>query len=140
MSLATWKEEFYSVPAKFVGPAQATAHSLTKWIGLRSENLAKHDVRACVQWIRDLADVDYPILGLRIDAASCALCSHYDSGDDCDLCPLSIVRGGIRCDRPRKDENESPYSMFTAHHDPEPMIMWLTRAMEFEKLSHEEQS
>lgn len=39
MSLETWKEEFYPIPADEVPESQALAHSLRKWEGLRKENL-----------------------------------------------------------------------------------------------------
>lgn len=42
MSLETWKEEFYKIPAEECIKEQALDHSITKWEGLRPENLQKH--------------------------------------------------------------------------------------------------
>ncbi len=44
MGIATWKKEFYP-PISKVTRANAIDHSLKKWIGLREENLKRHDLK-----------------------------------------------------------------------------------------------
>lgn len=44
MSLETWKQEFYSLPASNAPIEQALDHSIKKWAGLQPDNLAKHSV------------------------------------------------------------------------------------------------
>ena len=44
MSLETWKAEFYPIPAEYVSTDDALRHNLSLWVGIRQENLDKHDV------------------------------------------------------------------------------------------------
>jgi hypothetical protein len=141
MSLETWKAEFYPVEAKDVPADKAVEHSLTKWRGLRSENLTKHEL--CVGSRRHLTvitDVDQDVSGnaFRISAGTCALCIHYDNliVRHCTLCPLAIVRMNTECDEPMthgESEGYPPYQYFVTKHDPEPMIQWLEKADSYEK-------
>lgn len=135
MSIASWKAEFYPVSAKKVPKSQALAHSLRKWIGLRSENLKRHGLKACFAAI-------YPLRRrpgrkfryLRINSASCALCVHYydedktDPQQTCLRCPLYAVCG-CPCDRDSPTA-ASPFHSWTVRHDPEPMIRLLQAALE----------
>jgi hypothetical protein len=129
MSLATWKEEFYPVDADRVSEADAVQHSLTKWIGLRAENLARHAVTMNQRYLADGSDDT-----LRIDGSTCALCEHYESESSCSSCPLAQVRDGVRCDveiegfDDSRDEQYSPWHQWDYNRDPEPMIHWLQKA------------
>jgi len=126
MPLKTWKEEFYPVEANRVeGRLEAIQHSLTKWVGLRGDNLEKHE----------LFIEDGSIVGedgdLTISSRSCALCQLFDEYR-CAKCPLVAVRG-TPCDVVADMvEITSPYSSFVAWDDPEPMIELLERALKVE--------
>lgn len=125
MSLETWKDEFYPVPADKVEAKDAVAHSLRKWIGLRKENLERHGV---VRRGFMIHDKNYTGKLLPIDDQTCALCVHYE-GDDCKCtaCPLQQVRKK-RCDRKLLTEYRAPYLAFIHCGDPEPMIQCLEAA------------
>lgn len=84
MSLATWKKEFYRIPANKVSKRYALKHSIKKWIGLLPKNRKKHGVKlvSCIL-------VDAKNNELCISGNSCALCEQY--GDDCIECPLFSV-------------------------------------------------
>lgn len=137
MSLKSWKEEFYPVDAEDVSEEDALEHSLRKWIGVKPENLKKHNVfkRYGLRHITDPNDkYDY----MNIDSESCALCYwHFynsrdnvdvDAPDQCETCPLYKQRGGLACDESTHSDssdpffNDSPYSDFTERNNPQPMI------------------
>ena len=146
MSLTTWKEEFYKIPAEEVAKENAVEHSLQKWHGLREENLRRHGLRKS----GDSAKIYEPMIfgqegeECLIYSDNCALCHWYakdeqDEYDTCGGCPLVKVRNGLRCDQdaPQEDENEnvirvdpSPYFTFVEESDPEPMIELLEKARE----------
>lgn len=96
MSLETWKAEFYPTEAKDCPAEQAITHSLRKWEGLLSENLAKHELAG-----GGCTNISSGASSLRIDAESCALCVHHfmddNEADICPTCPLSEYNG-TRCD------------------------------------------
>lgn len=121
MSLQTWKEEFYPVPADQCPKGEAVAHSLRKWRGLTDENCGKHDVEKLYGRVGEL----------RIDSRSCALCEHYYKrpNQDCSECPLALVRGGAPCDYTGDGEVMSPYLAFEDRGDPQPMIAALEAAL-----------
>ena len=137
MSFKTWKEEFYPIDAKQCEPGiQAITHSLQKWIGLRRENLKRHNM---VYAIEDWYGKDYQgIRGrhshrdhtdLPVSDESCALCRHYevdDQGNSCKPCPIVKVHGK-RCD----DADDSPYRIFRDTGNPEPMIEMLEATLSF---------
>ena len=113
MSLETWKQEFYPIPAGEVPVDQAAEHSLRKWIGLRPENLTRHGVSS---YGRSLIDDERQDL-LAIDGESCALCVHHlDNFAGCPRCPLCLHLGGP-CDL-----KGQPYHVFLHTGDPKPMI------------------
>ena len=140
MSLQSWKEEFYPMPASEVTPADALDHSLRKWEGLRLKNLQQHALQQDKRYLWDPVGEE----SLKIDATTCALCKLYIDelyvdGETreaaCERCPLAIVRGNVPCDQETEEETEaspgpdySPYMRFDEARDPEPMIMWLKRA------------
>lgn len=125
MTLETWKQEFYPVPASEVAKEEAGNHGLQKWIGLRHDNLLKHQVvldefSVCEDY--DNLDIDGEYEYLDIDGESCALCEHYfmsgNSSSFCVKCPLYFGLGHKRCDQGKK----SPYAIWLDTHNPEPMI------------------
>jgi hypothetical protein len=118
MSLETWKEEFYPVPADQVKAKDALEHSLRKWQGLRKEALEKHQLtHTKLHHIRCRASQRQ----LKIDSTSCALCFFYMDANDCEDCLL----------RPRCDQtDDSPFCVWRISGDPEPMIAALKAAVD----------
>ena len=137
MSFKTWKEEFYPIDAKQCEPGiQAIMHSLQKWIGLRRENLKRHNM---VYAIEDGYGKDYGgIRGrhshkdhedLSVSDESCALCRHYEMDNQwnaCERCPI-FKACGESCD----NADDSPYRIFRDTGNPEPMIEMLETTLRF---------
>lgn len=130
MSIRTWKEEFYPKRAQETTKAEALDHSILKWIGLRPENLAKHEMRQDVfGCLRDTAGDK-----VFVDSSTCALCHHHRGSNNyvddnaCNGCPLFEVRDRVQCDAARMREADAPYFLFMHGNDPEPMIVDLLRA------------
>lgn len=136
MSLATWKAEFYPVPAisaRESGWKDCLEHSILKWEGLLSENLTKHEV-----WrtpYRSIQGPDAPE-ELYIDSDSCALCCKaklcdmlldYPSHawEYCQHCPLAKHLGGP-CDA----DTDKPFHIYSTTRNPQPMIDALKGALE----------
>lgn len=100
MSLSSWKAEFYPVDACTVSKEFALEHSLKKWIGLRPENLARHEVVLKGTFVTCPVEGSSLKLGwtrLILGGSSCALCIHYaDSApvySNCKSCPLAKITG-----------------------------------------------
>lgn len=141
MSLQTWKDEFYPVRAREVDAKDAVEHSLTKWRGLRQENLERHQV--CISGLA-VAEVGGST-HFTLSASTCALCEHYynpnkediegDEDDDkglaCETCPLAKARGGYACDRDMPDSATGDAAPYFRLPDPEPMIRWLEKAKDY---------
>ena len=130
MSIESWKQEFYPVPAEKVPEADALAHSLRKWEGLQEEALRAHALQLDHG---DLYRADAPDLEGRpemvVDGESCALCHLYSLKEDrCKLCPLALSRDGIPCDRPAPGEAISPWHQFRHANNPAPMLEALKKA------------
>jgi hypothetical protein len=100
-------------------------HALKKWRGLRPKVLERYGLTACNGKIEN----DSWDVVLEIDWKSCTLCLAF-MDMDCSGCPLAELRGTY-CTEPADDP--PPYAKFTAHHDPEPMIKLLERAIRREK-------
>jgi hypothetical protein len=141
MTVKTWIDEFYPKPATDTTPGEALQHSLTKWQGLRPENLKKHNVR--VSAFADVVGIDLNDQrgSLAINGRTCALCEHFLSHNDehmdrCEPCPLSIARGNTPCDFERDDEEFAPWYAFRTDESnpntPEPMIYWLEKALKMQ--------
>lgn len=130
MSIATWKKEFYS-PISKVSKKNAVQHSLTKWIGLRPENIEKHDLE--INLYSEVYDPE-SMREFGINDTSCALCKwhQYSNEGCCETCPF-VVHLGRTCD---KDEH-SPFFAWEENHDPEPMIKDLTQLLILQR--HEEE-
>lgn len=149
MSLASWKQEFYPIPADtfegedIVDAVDSVEHALTKWKGLRAEALRRHELY--VNTLGAVTDKQNRSERLYIDSGSCSLCAAYmDKNDDddqeedyeeCSGCPLYLVRSGVRCDQRMPNEAKSPYYRFDGSdsRNPEPMIEWLEKTLEFVK-------
>jgi len=125
MTLQTWMNEFYPVPASEVLEKDAPAHSLRKWKGLLKENLEKHD---CI------TNFNGDVLGhggkIEISEATCALCLLYRFvGNLCSACPLAVSRGRS-CFLPTSDEDYfSPWRAWLYERNPLPMINVLEKAI-----------
>lgn len=105
MSLKTWKKEFY-IPVSKVSKKNALQHSLTKWIGLRKENLEKHGV----EYDSYIRAITFKGSMLEIDAG---LCKNYDFCEDCPLKDCKIE-----------------YRYFIRTSNPEPMISLIQQAID----------
>ena len=115
MSFETWKAEFYPVDASYVAEEKSIQHSLTKWIGLRPENLKRHGLR--VQGSNLYEDNIYVF---TVDGNTCALCHVYlgrNEDDMCAKCPLYQLLGES-CD----GGINRPFDIFCSSDNPEPMI------------------
>jgi len=133
MSIETWRAEFYPIRASGCPQEQAAAHSLQKWIGLRPENLTKHGCNTSEGYVTDGSGSN----GVRVDGATCALCHWYLKKKGvyelCKKCPLSIVRGGFACDERNEEEDHGPWHSWTYDDNPEPMIKWLEKTVDYLK-------
>lgn len=97
MSLKSWLDEFYPVPASKVSKEDALEHSIQKWKGLLPDNLKKHNVAYRGEEILscDITDI---VQSFMFTASSCALCKHWYDGDSgCPECPL-VKAGHICCE------------------------------------------
>lgn len=134
MSLESWLEEFYPIPADKSTREGAVEHSLQKWIGLRKENLDKHECSVTGPAHKEHARVvskDLERIGyLLISSNTCSLCYHYynDSPPDeenyCSACPL-YQSLGMACDAASWDGTEiGPFARwyYSNGNDLEPMI------------------
>lgn len=129
MSLTTWKEEFYPIPADKAEGDVLTAvdHSLKKWEGLRADNMKRHGCYAAGSWISD-DPLDVSDDGtMLLNSATCALCKYKNSLNDdggCNKCPITLATGRP-CDDLYADDDEAaviPWDEWTARQNPEPMI------------------
>lgn len=137
MSLQSWKEEFYPMRAWDTLKEAAAEHSLKKWIGLRSENLARHGLIADGSAI---CEEERQHISLSINDRTCALCKHYLRLGSCEApcasCPIMQLTGYSCDDDAYHRENygtESPYGQFLDNKNPEPMIALLERVVDYEK-------
>lgn len=136
MSIESWKQEFYPVPAEKVPEADALAHSIRKWEGLQEEALRAHALQLDHG---DLYRADAPDLEGRpemvVDGGSCALCHLYslqeEYEDRCKRCPLALSRGGTPCDQSAPGEPASPWHQFRHANNPAPMLEALQKARAF---------
>ena len=142
MSLKTWMKEFYPVFAHEDEALEApAAHSLRKWIGLRQDNIDKHNLKLHGRYIQEIRA---PVKRFAITGESCALCEAYyiegcEGAEGCEHCPLYILRDGFPCDQEtpeeEREDRNSPYFEFLTDQDPEPMITLLLKAEAMESAS-----
>ena len=116
MSIKSWKQEFYPVPAEeaATSPIAALKHSIVKWHGLRSENLKKH--RVVVIGLHRIGTTEENAEQL-VCSTSCALCVLVHQ--HCDRCVLTKVRSTCG----------ASYHNWVCKQDPEPMIAQLEHAL-----------
>lgn len=133
MSMQSWLDEFYPVPARdpsaISDDIAACNHSIRKWSGLTQWNMQRHNVSLASRVVSDGSSH----LTLGIDSSSCALCvRHYDAlplpNSSCATCPLARARGGVPCDSVMEGERTSPFMAGVAG-SPTPMLTWLRRAL-----------
>jgi hypothetical protein len=119
MSIKSWKAEFYSTEAINVSEADAVEHSLVKWIGLRPENLQRHDITK--KRGKNLYDGAGDCLAeTSLTCSLCILCRDYVGCTKCQRCPITLV-SGKSCDF-FEDGQTSPWHHWILTGDPEPMI------------------
>jgi len=111
MSIATWKKEFYPIPAGEIEEQNAIAHSLQKWTGLLPENLKKHGIE--IDLNNDLYDGTFLFY---INSGTCALCAYYIYSTVCSDCPI-YIKTGNEC-----GESLSQWVIWADSSDPQPMI------------------
>ena len=133
MTIETWKQEFYPTSADTVTQDDAIQHSLTKWKGLRNENLERHGLTRSGCHITD-SDLLF-----RIDASTCSLCTHYYK-DMCEGCPI-VAEQEETCDHDGDyggtgQYRTGQYQSFTMDGNPEPMIDLLERCLQTQKETH----
>jgi len=141
MSLQTWNEEFYPIPASAAKGDVRTAveHSLRKWEGLRKENLDKHGLMTDEDYHLSIIDKSTKTHVYGVYGDTCALClyakdlknergSDYEDYEDydhdypyCIGCPLDEINN---CNR-----GDSSYVIFKHKGDPEPMIANLKQCL-----------
>jgi hypothetical protein len=138
MSLASWKKEFYRIPASKVSKRNALQHSLKKWIGLKPCNRKKHKVSLVYGSLVDDSDVVAFEEGCRngyieidsfdIDNTTCALCKHFFSSkyldNHCKDC-LLVKANFMSC-----EDDYSPFDLFVNKGLVSPMITALEKAQE----------
>lgn len=120
MSINSWKAEFYPTDAVDTRRDEAIQHTLRKWKGTQSENLAKHEMeKAKYAEIIGLTEEDHFYFG----SGSCALCVHYTCSD----CPLQ-QHTNYTCSDPG-----SQYKRWVLENNPEPMIKALEEILAMEQ-------
>ena len=79
MSIKTWKQEFYPVPAtQNMSDREAIEHGIKKWEGFKAKNRRKHNVKRRSYTLDD---------EFNFGIETCALCLKYYRGG-CLSCPL----------------------------------------------------
>lgn len=129
MSMKTWKEEFYPVPADQVSAEDALDHSIRKWFGLTKENRERHGIMRILRLrkVFDAEDND-----LEIGTCTCSLCQHYIGAGACLSCPF-VKLMGKRCD----SNFDGVYGEWGMNGDPEPMIFALLFLKEMQETEGE---
>lgn len=132
MSLKTWMDEFYPITAEEVAsegtPLEIAQHSLTKWTGVRPENLEHHGLTRKGSRIYDTLNDRWDKPFIILDDESCSLCvRHYQGDDGCTGCPIQL-RTGRTC-------HDKYYAAIRQDYQTvEPMIELLTKTVEFVKI------
>jgi hypothetical protein len=124
MTIQSWKNEFYKIPAGNCKTlSDAITHSILKWNGLLPENLQKHNLIKCGHWLTEVPDKSDCF---EIDTDSCALCHNYYRRNfdemTCSKCPINILIGHD-CD----SSDNSPYFNWIIDNNPKPMIKILKK-------------
>jgi hypothetical protein len=99
MSIESWKAEFYPMETRDTLEVEAIQHSLTKWVGLMSQNLSKHGLifNSFTGNINEDNETEVdPSNNFSISYSTCSLCYHYydkeenmeQSKEPCYPCPI----------------------------------------------------
>jgi len=105
MSLETWKQEFMPVPPRVAakrGRCVALRAELLMWQGTAKRVLKEHQVKFSAR-VFTICDET----GQCVDLSFGPLCERYSDGD-CRYCPLTFVRGQVRCGETTDRELHSP--------------------------------
>jgi hypothetical protein len=126
MSIRSWKKEF--APGSIKEISKRTGYAilqwcLHKWIGLRKENLQKHNLRKDGFFLCGKTET------YSVNATTCPLCL-LSMRHDCENCPIYEARGDVSCDDTRDYEDYSPFVCWVDTGDPEPMIDAIRDAMD----------
>ena len=127
MSLETWKAEFYPIPAEEVSTDDALRHNLALWVGIRQENLDKHDVIYHSHAVYDGAHTNNPF---PMDSNTCALCKQH--ADTCATCPIYDVKFKASVYKQLAGCHDA-YRIFLKEDTPEPMINLLQTAIDMQQ-------
>jgi len=120
MSLATWKKEFYPIPASRCPEKDALQHSLRKYLGVRPTMLNRHNLFKAGCTLCEYESQAH----FHFIERTCALCKFYTSKHKCNpQCPLARKEG------PLCGDEDSAYMHWHRTGDPEPMIRALRRAV-----------
>jgi len=131
MSLKSWKEEFYSVPACNVTVKNSEDHVERKWHGLTIKNLRKHGLKRIKgNFISD------GVSEFQIYASSCAWCKINNKRggvskylfSHCHFCPAVKAGMGMCTDYDGCDHVETPWSNWSNLGRTKEMLDWIRRA------------
>lgn len=90
MSIETWKQEFYPVPASAnMTDKEAIEHAILKWEGFEAKNRKKHKLNRLAHILIDEHACEF-IFGIM----TCSLCLKYFN-NGCNSCPFSVQ--GYNC-------------------------------------------
>ena len=126
MSLATWKEEFYPIPAEDAcrSVMEALDHSILKWSGVTKENLIKHGCELYGCEVQEISD----IFDFRFNSSTCALCKLVE--EEC--CDCIITKAcGCPCCSYRNYTEPTAYGVFIHKGDGEPMRKLLVESKKY---------
>ena len=136
MSIESWIQEFYPVPAsKDHSDIEAIEHGIKKWKGYSEKNLKKHDLsREGAMIYEDTAELDEDTAELDTDfifsVDTCSLCLKYFS-KKCDECPLTKINKG--CLSSQCNGDFSQYTKTLHSGDPKFILNALKKALVFVK-------
>lgn len=130
MSLSTWIEKYYPVPANKIAvkgkPSlrrwiKAVNQCIQKWEGAKKEVLKEHGItNNSGELLTSTTSI-----GFRFDANTCALCQlsmkEEELHPNCSICPLRDELEE-RCDRHSPKYKCNPFKMFRENDNPNVMI------------------
>ena len=123
MSLVSWKIEFCPDLFPPVTEEQALRHSLSKWNGLRTESLHKHDLHTTAGVVIDKDGNFYS--PTRDNSLLC----HLYLKDRCMKCPMAEARYKIPCFvTDVRSEVDNPLAIWRQQDNPNPMLAVLLKA------------
>ena len=129
MSIETWKDEFYPIPAddkRLRTRVACLEHSIRKWVGLRKANLKKHGCFASTRTLPNIEDKDGNCF--YVSMSSCALCVRWGCEDGSrSSCPI-VQALGFSCDS-AEGFGTSLWDRWNWDSDPEPMIRALRKVL-----------